>query len=141
MKTIKSMLAGITLLLAFVTFNASAKTHTSQPTQSDVVKTYINAINNGNVNDLNKILDNEVHFNTKRGENINTMDKSQLLDYLKNNTVAGVTVNTNTTVLSSDDDNAKVKIEFQYDGYTRVDIVTLNKALGWEITNIDSSNK
>ena len=141
MKTIKSMLAGITLLLAFVTFNASAKTHTSQPTQTDVVNIYISAVSNGKVTDLNKVLDNEMHFNIMRGTNTNTMDKNELLDYLKNNTVAGVTVNTTTTVLSNDDGSAKVKVEFKYDGYTRIDILTLDKTLGWKITNVDSSNK
>jgi len=128
MKTLKSMLAGIALLLAFVTVNASAKSHTSQPTQTDVVNIYISAVSNGKVTDLNKVLDNE-------------MDKNELLDYLKNNTVAGVTVNTTTTVLSNDDGSAKVKVEFKYDGYTRIDILTLDKTLGWKITNVDSSNK
>lgn len=141
MKTLKSMLAGIILLLAFVTVNASAKSHTSQPTQTDVVNIYISAITNGKVNDLNKVLDNEMHFNIVRGENTNTMDKNELLDYLKNNTVAGVTVTTTTTVLNNDDSSAKIKVEFKYDGYTRIDILTLDKTLGWKITNVDSSNK
>jgi len=43
--------------------------------------------------------------------------------------------------MQQDDASAKIKVEFKYDGYTRTDVITLNKAFGWEITSIDSTSK
>jgi len=141
MKTLKLMLAGIALLFASVAANASVKPHTNQVTQTDVVNMYINAITTGNTNNLDKILDNSLQFNTARGENVNTLNKDQLVDFIKANTVAGVTVTTDTTVLSEDEGTAKIKVNFKYDGYTRTDILSLDKTNDWKITSVDSSTK
>jgi len=140
MKTLKSMVAGIALLLACITANATVKSRINQPTEKDVVNMYINAITNAKADDLDKILDNDLQFNMHRGDNVNTLNKNQLVDYVKNNTIADNSVSTTTTVLADDDAISKVKIEFKYNGFTRTDIVTLNKALGWKIAVVNSSN-
>ena len=140
MKTLKSMVAGIALLLACITANATVKTRINQPTEKDVVNMYINAITNGKADNLDKILDNDLQFNIQRGQNVNTLNKNQVVDYIKNNTVADNTVNTTTTVLTDDDSISKVKIEFKYSGFTRTDIVTLDKTVGWKISTVNSSN-
>ena len=82
-----------------------------------------------------------MQFNLKRGENVNTLNKEQLLDYLKNNTVANTDVTTTTTVLTDDGNASRVKVEFKYDGYTRIDEITLTKSSGWKIANVDSTFK
>ena len=140
MKTLKSMVTGIALLLACITANATVKTRINQPTEKDVVNMYINAITNGKADNLDKILDNDLQFNIQRGQNVNTLNKNQVVDYIKNNTVADNTVNTITTVLTDDDSISKVKIEFKYSGFTRTDIVTLDKTVGWKISTVNSSN-
>ena len=142
MKTLKSMLAIIVILFAgSATSNAAAKSHRSQPSQTDVVNIYISAITNGQMDNLDKILDNDLQFNMQRGQNVNTLTKNQLMDYLKNNGASSTNVSTKTTVLTDDDDMTKVKVEFQFDGYTRVDILTLNKSFGWKVTTVNSSYK
>ncbi|WP_158992056.1 nuclear transport factor 2 family protein [Mucilaginibacter sp. L196] len=139
MKTLKLMLAGIALLFTSVAANAAVKSAKNGPTQSDVVNMYINAIKTGTTTDLTKILNSDMQFNLKRGENVNTLNKAQLLDYLKNNTVANPDVTTTTTILTDDGNAARVKVEFKYDGYTRVDEITLTKSSGWGIANVDST--
>jgi len=141
MKTLKLILAGIALLFASVAANATAKSHTIQPTQDDVLNIYVNAVTKGSVNGLDGILDSELKFNTMRGDNVSTLNKDQFIEYVKASAVSGTQVNTVKTVLESDDNAAKIKIEFQYDGYTRTDVVTLAKTNEWEVTAVDSSTK
>jgi len=141
MKTLKSMLAVIVLLFTCVAANANVKSHNSQPTESDVVTMYISAITNGTTDKLDKIFDNDLQFNIQRGQNVNTLNKGQLIDYLKNAGSSTGVVNTTTTILADDDNTGKVKVEFKYDGYTRTDIINLYKSTGWKITSVISSSK
>jgi hypothetical protein len=141
MKTLKIMLAGIALLFASVAANATVKLHPNPITQTDVVNMYINAVTTGNTDNLDKILDNDLQFNTARGANVNTLNKDQLVDFIKDNTVSGLAVTTDTTVLAMDNGTAKVKVDFKYDGYTRTDVLSLVKTNGWKVTSVDSSTK
>jgi len=136
MKTLKSMLAGITLLFICVAANAITKPATGKLTRDEVVKIYIDATTSGNVSNLNNVLADDLQFNIQRRENVNTLDKNQLIDYLKNNTTSDPSVKTTTTVMREDDNSSVIKVEFKYDGYSRTDEVTLNKTLGWVITTV-----
>jgi hypothetical protein len=139
MKTLKSLLAGITLL--FVCVAANAKPANVKETKDDVVKIYIDDITNGKISDLNTIFDDDLEFNMQRGENVNTWNKGQLLDYLKNNATADPSVKTTTTVTQDGDEASVVKVEFKYDSYTRIDTITLARTDGWKITKIKSEFK
>lgn len=139
MKTLRSIMAGVALLLVCVAANAAKHASVNQ-TSDDAVTAYVNAIANGKTADLDKVLADDMQFNTKHGGDVTTMDKTELINYLKNDAVYP-SVKTNTTVMSSDDDNAKIKVEFQYDGYTRVDVLVLSKTFGWKINSVESSTK
>jgi hypothetical protein len=139
MKTLKSVLAGFIILIASVASNAAVKA--GQPSQNDVMNIYVTAISTGKASDLDKFLDSDLQFNVHQGENVNSLNKQQVIDYLNNNTVLNEPLNTNVTVVAQDDATAKMKVEFKYDGYTRVDVVTLSKNLGWKITSVDSTSK
>jgi len=140
MKTLRMSLAVIALLFTGVAANAIEKVNAGKAaTKDDVLNTYISAISTGDTKSLDKVLNNDMQFNVKRGDNVTAIRKDDLLNQMKN-TTAVAPVNTTTTVLQSDDDSEKVKIVFNYDGYTRTDIVTLDRTLGWAITNVISSN-
>ena len=141
MKTLKLMLAGIAVLFTSLAANATVKSHTAPLSQDDVVNIYVNAINTGSAGDLDKVLNDELQFNTLRGENVHTMNKGELEDYVKSTSGNTVQASVVKTVLSSDDNTAKIKVEFKYDGFTRIDVVTLDKTNGWQITTVDSSTK
>ena len=140
MKTLKSVLAGIIILFSSVAASNAAVKH-GQPSQNDVVNTYVTAISTGNGSDLDKFLDNDMQFNVHLGENVTALNKDQVLDYLKNNGSATSPVNTNVTVMQQDDNSAKIKVAFQFADYTRTDVVTLDKTSGWKITSVDSTSK
>lgn len=141
MKTLKLTLAAIALLFVGIAANAAVKPASDKITKADVVNIYIDAIANGKSQELDKILDNEMQFNMKRGDKVNTMSKSTLLDYLNKSGASTPPVNTNTVVMQDDDTSEKVKISFNYDGFVRTDVVTLNHSFGWKITNVTSSYK
>jgi len=141
MKTLKSALTAVALLLICVAANASVKFNADKPTKDDVVNLYIGAIANGKTSNLNNILDEGLQFNILRGENVNTLNKNQLIDYLKNNTGSDAPASTNTTVIQGDDNSSVVKIEFKYADFTRTDVVSLENTNGWVITKVESSFK
>jgi len=141
MKTLKSILAGIALLFVCVAANATVKPTTDALTRDDVVNIYIDAIAKGNISDLNKVLDDSFQYNMQRGDNVNTLNKDQLLNYLKNNSTVDPSVTTTTSLVQEDIDAATIKVEFKYSDYTRVDRITLNKASGWVITSVTTSTK
>ena len=130
------MLAGIALLFICVAANAITKPATGKLTRDEVVKIYIDATTTGNVSKLNNVLADDLQFDIQRGENVNTLDKNKLVDYLKNNTTADPSVKTTTTVMQEDDNSSVIKVEFKYDSYSRTDEVTLNKTYGWVITKV-----
>src|ERR1700761_7797740 len=102
MKTVKSALAAIIILFTSVAAsNAAVKK--DQPSQNDVVNIYINAVSNGKANDVDKYFDDELQFNVHRGSNMATLNKDQLLNYLKESTGSNVPVGTNVTVMQQDD--------------------------------------
>ena len=139
MKTLKLMFVAIALLFTAVAANAAVKSAKDELSQGDVVNMYIAAIKTGTTTDLTKRLSDDMQFNIKRGENVNTLNKKELLDYLQNNTVANAVISTTTTTLADDGQFAHVKVEFKYDGYTRVDDIALSKSSGWKIASVDST--
>ena len=139
MKTLKLMFVAIALLFTAIAANAAVKSAKDELSQGDVVNMYIAAIKTGTTTDLTKRLSDDMQFNIKRGENVNTLNKKELLDYLQNNTVANAVISTTTTTLADDGQFAHVKVEFKYDGYTRVDDIALSKSSGWKIASVDST--
>ena len=130
------MLAAIALLFICAAANAITKPATGKLTRDEVVKIYIDATTSGNVSNLNNVLADDLQFNIQRGQNVNTLGKNQLIDYLKNNTTADPSVKTTATVMQEDDNSSVIKVEFKYDSYSRTDEVTLNKTYGWVITKV-----
>ncbi|HEY4327300.1 MAG TPA: nuclear transport factor 2 family protein [Mucilaginibacter sp.] len=141
MKTLKSALTAIALLFICVAANATVNPNAGKPTKNDVVNLYTDAIAHGKTSNLDNILDEGLQFNIIRGDNVNTLTKSQFVNYLKNNSVSDAPASTNTIVLQEDDNSAVIKVEFKYADLTRTDVVTLENTGGWVITKVSSSFK
>jgi translation initiation factor 1 (eIF-1/SUI1) len=133
---LKKGLAGIALLFICAAGNAISKPATGKLTRDEVVKIYIGATTSGNVSKLNNVLAGDLEFYIQRGDYVKTLDKNQLIDYLKNDGTTDPSVKTTTTVMQGDDNSSVIKIEFKYDGYSRTDEVTLYKTTGWLITKV-----
>ncbi len=141
MKTLKSMISAIALLFVCVAANATVKPVADKPTKNDVVSMYIDATINAKTSNLYNITDDGLQFSIQRGDNVNTLNKDQYMDYMKNNAVADPSVKTNTTIVQEDDNTYVVKVDFKYSDYTRTDLVTMENSNGWTITKVTSSFK
>jgi len=137
MRTLESIFAGIALLFICTAANSVTKPATGKLTRDEVIKIYIDAITSANVSKLNDLLDAELQFNIQRGDFVTTLDKNQLIDYLKNDISSDPSVKISTSVMREDDHSSTIKVEFKYAGYSRIDEVTLTKTFGWLITTID----
>ena len=138
MKTLKLGLVAIALLFVSVASNAVEKTKGAKMTKDAVVNTYIDAISTGNTKALNKILDDDMQFNMQRGNNVNTINKETLIENMGKSTAINP-VKTSTSVMQGDDNSEKVQITFNYEGYARTDVVTLNHTTDWSISSVTSS--
>ena len=141
MKTLKSTLTGITLLFICVAANAAVNIINPNPPKADVVNIYIDAIAHGKTSGLDNVLNDDLQYNMQRGENVKTLNKQELLNYLKNSPGANSPVTTSTSILTDDDDTYVVKVQFKYDDLVRTDVVTVSKAGGWQITKVVTSFK
>ncbi|RCH54395.1 hypothetical protein DJ568_13200 [Mucilaginibacter hurinus] len=136
MKTLKSILLGLALL---ITTNIVKADDGEMLTKDYAITTYIDAVTHGKFEGLNKVLDNNVKFSMMRGKEVITFNKSDMLNSLKasKNTEQDCTVNT--TTIESNGEVAIVKVDLQYSGFTRSNLVTVsNTGNGWKITNVHS---
>ncbi len=139
MKTLKSMLGGLVLLLVCATAaNAAVKPAATKLTKEDVVNIYIDAISHGDMKGLDNVLDDSLHYDVQRGENVMTLHKDDLMDYLKTNP-ADPAVTATTTIVEDGDRHTKIRVDFHYATYTRTDMLTLDDYGGWMITKVESS--
>jgi hypothetical protein len=138
MKTLKSMLAGIVLLLVCAAANATAKPAVSKLTKDDVINIYVDAIAHGHLKGFDNVLDDSLHFDIKRGDKVDVLHKDQLLDYLGNSPI-DPSVTTTSTTISDNNGTAVMEVVFKYAGYTRTDMVTLESEGGWMITKVEST--
>jgi hypothetical protein len=141
MKTLKVMMMSLALLLVCGFANAGVKI-THDPTKDEAVDIYVNAIVHGQVNGIDNAIDDDAQFNTQRGDHENTLNKAQMLDYLKSNAGNQQDCKCTETVLQDDGDKYIKKVVMQYADVTRTDVVTAERAgEGWKITKVETSFK
>ena len=138
MKTLRSIMLGLALL-AFCGIAKANTTPDGKLTKNYAINTYVDAMTRGRLNGLNDVLDKSVAFNMVRGKQVLSFDKQQMLDYLKTGKNTEQMCITNTTVVENNDQVAIVKVDMQYDGFTRSNYLTIaHTGNGWKITNVYS---
>ena len=138
MKTLRSIMLGLALL-AFCGIAKATTTPDGKLTKNYAINTYVDAMTRGRLNGLNDVLDKSVAFNMVRGKQVLSFDKQQMLDYLKTSKNTEQICVTNTSVVENNDQVAIVKVDMQYDGFTRSNYLTIaNTGSGWKITSVYS---
>jgi hypothetical protein len=138
MKTLKSIMLGLALLVAGIATAANKQT-ASVLSKNDVLNIYVNAIVHGKIDGVENILSNDIKQSIFRGEKEFKLDKKQILESLKatENIEQGCTFNT--VIVDETDKGMVVKLTMKYEGYTRTNFVTIstNKA-AFKITKIET---
>ena len=135
MKTLKSILLGLTLIIASTAARADGK-----PTKTDVLNIFMNASAHGKLEKFESVVANDVEYNIQRGERTLKADRKQMLEFYKANQGVEQNCKCNVTTIEDNDRYIVVKMEMKYDTYTRVNMVTIKDTTsGWKVTKVDTS--
>jgi hypothetical protein len=142
MKTLKSIVLSLVLLVVFMGTKAAAGTPSLALNKDAVINIYLNAIVHGQLAGIDDAIDDDASFNMIRGQIVNTLNKNQILNYLKaiGNTEQNCTFTTD--VIKEGSNIILTKLEMKYNNLTRTDIITLTgSGKKWKITKVDTSFK
>ena len=142
MKTLKAMVMGLALLLVCGVSQAASVTNHINSTRDEVIDAYVNAVVHGKINGFSDLIDDDAKFNMKRGSNVNTLSKPQILNSLKSNENVEQDCQCTKTVMQDSDDMSVIKVDMKYNDFTRTDVITAQRAgNGWKITKVETSFK
>jgi hypothetical protein len=142
MKTLKAMMMGLALMLACGVASATPITHHNSGGKDEIVDTYMNAVIRGDLNGISAAIDDDAQFYTMHSDRVSQLNKNQMLSYLKANPAVQQDCNCTGTVLQDSDDMYIKKMDVKYEGVTRTDVITAQRAGdGWKITKVETSFK
>ncbi len=142
MKTLKSIVLSLVLLVVFMGTKAAASTPSLALSKDAVINIYLNAIVHGKLEGIDEAIDDDASFNMIRGQIVNTLNKNQILNYLKAIGNAEQNCTFTTDVIKERDNVIIIKVEMKYNELTRTDIVTeVGSGKKWKITKVDTSFK
>jgi hypothetical protein len=138
MKTLKSILLGLALMVVCVAVKAN-NTDDGKLTQTHAINTYVDAMTRGKLQGLSDVLDQSAQFSMLRGKTVLSFSKKQMLDYLQANKNTEQACTITTSIVESNANVAVVKVDMKFDGFVRSNYVTIaNTGNGWKITNVYS---
>jgi hypothetical protein len=139
MKKLKTIVLGIMLLAAFGTAKAKTTNDDDALAQNYAITTFIDAVANGKVDALTNVLDKTMSFNMLRGKTVQTFTRSEMLGDLQNSKNLRLNCTTSTSVIERNSSVEVVKVDINYKGFTRSNLLTVAKTTdGWKIVNIFS---
>jgi hypothetical protein len=139
MKTLKSIMLGLALLIVCGAAKANDNTEGENLTKNYAINTYVDAMTRGKVQGLNEVIDQSAKFSMLRGKSVLSFTKSEMIESLKANKNVDQDCTTSTSIVESTSDLAVVKVDMQFDGFVRSNYVTIaNTGKGWKITNVYS---
>src|SRR3978361_1141887 len=109
MKTLKTILLGLALVVGFGTAKADTP-NDKKLTQNYAINTYIDAMTRGKLDGLNEVLDNTMKFSTLRGKSVLSYTKKEMLDFLESNKNVEQTCTTSTSIVQRDTNIEVVKV-------------------------------
>jgi hypothetical protein len=139
MKTLKSIIAALALIIVCGAAKANVKVEGDNLTRTFAINTYIDAMTRGKAAGFGDVVDQSAKFNLLRGKNVLSFSKSEMIESIKANKNTEQNCTTSTTIMESNTDMAVVKVDMQFDGFVRTNYVTVaNTGKGWKITNVYS---
>jgi hypothetical protein len=139
MKTLKSIIASLALIIVCGAAQANVKVEGDNLTRNFAINTYVDAMTRGKVAGFGDVVDQSAKFNLLRGKNVLSFSKSEMIESIKANKNTEQNCTTSTTIMESNTDMAVVKVDMQFDGFVRTNYVTVaNTGKGWKITNVYS---
>ncbi|HEY0053932.1 MAG TPA: nuclear transport factor 2 family protein [Pedobacter sp.] len=139
MKTLQILTASLIMFFSLNSF-AADDLKSERLKMNYTIQTYIDATSYGKVKDIASILDYDVKYTITRGMEIKNFGKTEILTQLSHTKNVEQNCVTEYTVLEQTSNQSIVKVSMKYEGFTKVDLVSMsNTSKGWKITNISSS--
>jgi hypothetical protein len=140
MEKLKLIMLGLSMLIVCGASKAASNTFHGKLTKTDVLNIYMNAVIHGKIEALEKVLAEDVQYNTIRGEKTITTNKKQMLAALKASENIEQLCKSSTITVVDNDEYLIVKLDMKYDDFTRTHVITImNNGYGWEITKVIAS--
>jgi hypothetical protein len=141
MKTLKAVMMGMALLFICVASQA-APINDGNASKDEVMNTYLNAVVHGKLDGIDNAIDDDAQFDIQRGDNINTLNKSQIISSLKANENIDQDCQCTKKIMRDEDDVQVLKVDMKYQDFTRTDVVTAQRSGSkWKITKVETSFK
>ena len=139
MKTLKTLAASLLTIVSLSAFAADGE-KSEKLKINYTLNTFVDAMANGQMEDLGDILDDQMKFTVVRSEKVINYSKSQLLNSLKQSENVVQNCDTDYDVEKINSSQALVKVIMKYEGFTKINYINLdNTKTGWKIMNISSS--
>ena len=110
-----------------------------RPTKAYTISTYVEAVTNGKIDALAGVVDKTARFCIRQGKTMMSYSKAQVMAHLtqlKNIKQACITT---TTLVEDNSEVAVLRVDMQYENFTRSNYVTIAlTGEGWKITNVCS---
>ena len=140
MKTLKSILLGLTLLVASTVANAKTLPAVAL-TKNDVLNSYVNAVVHGKIEGVENIFDKNLKFVMYRNDKEFNLNKAELLESLKASENVEQKCTYTTSIVSDKDSKMVVKLIMKYEGYVRTNTITISqKNDDFQITRIETES-
>lgn len=137
MKTLKTITAAFLMFLSLNSFAADGSAEKLK--MNYALKTYVDAVAHGKVENVSEVLDKDIKYTITRGERILSYTKNEMLSWLKKNTDIEQNCVTDYKVIETTGNHSIVKFTMKYDGFSNVAYLSLaNTQKGWKIVSISS---
>ena len=140
MKTLKLFVLLLSLLIAFGTAYAKSKPDDGIFTKTHAIDTYVDAVTRGKLDGFDEVLDPSAKFTTlKANKRLVSYNKNEMLGFLSKIKNVEENCTTNTAIIENTADMIVVKVDMQFESFTRSNYVSVaNTGNGWKIINVYS---
>jgi hypothetical protein len=141
MKTIKLFVPLLSLLIGFTTATAYTKpADDGIYTKTHAINEYVDAVTRGKLDGFDDVLDASVKFTTlRKDKKLVSYTKAEMMGFLKKIRNIEENCTTSTAIIENAPDMIVVKVDMQFEGFTRSNYVSIaNTGNGWKIINVYS---
>jgi hypothetical protein len=142
MKTLKLIALSLCFMLTYgAATGKQQESKAEKLTVNYALKTYVDAIHHGKLQGLAQIIDENARFTMKRGNQLISNTKEEILRALKRQENVEQNCQVTQSTVETLPNQIIVKIDMKYRTFTRINYVTLSETNrdGWKVTHVSST--
>lgn len=137
--TLKTTIIALLLTVTYQFTKAATPNVNEKLTMRYAIAAYVNAFAHGRFEGLSEVIDDSAKFTQTRGQKIMSFSKNQILENFKGLENVEQNCKTTSRIVENTSNLVVYKIQMKYDGFSRVNYVTMtDTGAGWKITNVST---